>query len=232
MFLGFSPSSEAVRVRRKIAPIHGYCGPNSSGKTLGMLTDGRPAVLAGLPILSTVRIHDIVDSRPCDDPRCDCDKSDEGRHRAAYSGWVPWRNWQDFLDFDRGEVWADEVTGVMASGDFSTLPGEVSDRLMQLRRAEIVFRWTAPAFARADKKLREVTQAVTVCTGFMGKRSPEHAWVQNRAFLWLTFDARLLDDFDNKASRLRASVRQVAFKPDAFDLYDTFAPVYRLDHVR
>jgi len=220
---------KAAKARRKVA-IHCYSGPNGSGKSAAMVLDGMAAVRAGLPILSTVRVLDFLDPRPCDAWSCDCDKTDPARHLAAYEGWIPFRCWQDLLDFQGpGEVWMDEVTGVANSNDWASMPSVIGDRLMQLRRSELVVRWTSPSFDNGNKKLRQVTQAVTVCRGMASKRVKGHAWGQNRFFMWLTFDARLMDEFSNEAKRLKAYIRQFVWKPVSFAAYDTFESVLRLD---
>lgn len=220
---------KAVELRRR-APTHCYSGPNGSGKSLAMVMDGLAAVDAGLPVLSTVRILDRLNPRRCDDPSCRCDKGDDGRHAAAVPNWVPFTCWQDFLDFTGpGEVWMDEIGGVASSGDWSSLPSPVGDRLHQLRRAEIRLRWTSPAFSNGNKKIRQITQAVTVCRGMAPIVSEEHMWGLNRFFMWLTFDARLMEEFDNEAKKLKAYARQFAWKPDAFRAYDTFDAVLSLD---
>jgi hypothetical protein len=225
----------AVR-RRKLAFIHAYCGSNSAGKSLAMVTDGLAALRAGVPILSNMRIHDVNNPRPCEDDNCrypahDLDHPDHARHMAAAPNWIPFRTWADFLDFSGGEVWADEITDVASSDSWSQLPTEAASKLQALRRGEIVWRQTSPDFARTDKKIREVVQAVTVCHGRFSRQLPGHVWRSNQLFVWMTFDARLLTDVDNQMKNVRAQLRQVSWRPQAFTAYDTYAPVIRLDHV-
>lgn len=236
MPLGFMVGSAAVTRARKLAHIHAYTGSNGSGKTLAMTTHGLPALVAGVPILSNLRVHDVVNPRPCDDPECtypahDPDHPDHDRHMAAAPNWVPFRSWADYLDFSHGEVWADEITSVAAASDWSQLPSEVADKLQQQRRNELVWRQTSPDFARTDKRIREVVQAVTVCHGFVSMTMPDHVWRSNQLFFWLTFDARLMVDVDPAMKKVRAQLRQVSWRPWRLGVYDTYAPVIRLDHV-
>lgn len=236
MPFGFMFGDAAVRRGRKLAHIHAYTGSNGGGKTLCLVNHGLPALVAGVPILSNLRIHDVLNPRPCDDPDCwypahDPQHPDHSRHLAAAPNWVPFRTWADYLDFSHGEVWADEITSIAGSGDWSQLPSEVADKLQQQRRNELVWRQTSPDLARTDKKIREVVQAVTVCHGFASRQLPDHVWRSNQLFVWMTFDARLLTDVDNQMKKVRAQLRQVAWRPKAFQAYDTYAPVLRLDHV-
>lgn len=156
-----------------------------------------------------------------------------GVHAAAHPLWIPWTRWDQLLSFNFGRVMADEMTGIASSRDSQTLPSEVLNHLQQLRRADIPFAYTCPDWARADKSLREPTQAVTVCTGFFATEAPmqgdmERVWKARRLFKWQTYDARTLDELtEGRRNDLGAEVVEWHWGPDshAFSSYDTFAPV-------
>lgn len=231
------PSSTAVR---RGAPISGFVGPNGGGKTYAMLESTIPSLRAGRTVLSTVRLLDGDNPRPCDDEACYCDKTDPVRHSAAHPCWVPWGGidgWQQLLEADHCDVLADEVTGVASSRESSSLPAAIANLLVQLRRRDVVLRWTAPNWRRADVIIRECTQMVTVCTGFypqMYQGEDERAWSQNRLFKLTSFDAALMDDFEaGKTDKLDAWTRQWIWRPknDAAAWYDTYDSVSSIGSV-
>ena len=69
-FLGGDKQSQVARARRRMYPIHFYVGRNGAGKSLAAVYDTMPDLDAGLPCLSTVRLLDFRNPRPCDDPNC------------------------------------------------------------------------------------------------------------------------------------------------------------------
>jgi hypothetical protein len=159
-----------------------------------------------------------------------------GVHEAAHPLWIPWTRWDQLLRFNFGRVLADEMTGIASSRESQTLPSEVLNHLQQLRRADIPFAYTCPDWARADKSLREPTQAVTVCTGYLKTEAPlfgdqERVWKARRLFNWRTYDARALDQLtEGKKQDVGAEVKDWHWGPSslAFRLYDTFAPVLQV----
>lgn len=160
-----------------------------------------------------------------------------GVHEAAHPLWIPWTRWDQLLRFNFGRVLADEMTGIASSRESQTLPSEVLNHLQQLRRADIPFSYTCPDWARADKSLREPTQAVTVCTGFLKKAMApaegelERVWKPRRLFKWQTYDARALDQLtDGKKADVGTEVSDWHWGPSslAFRAYDTFAPVLQV----
>jgi hypothetical protein len=117
----------------------------------------------------------------------------------------------------------------------------VANALVQLRRRDVVFRWTAPSWSRADLIIRECSQAATLCTGFLpvsvdagDAEAPDRMWRHRRLFRWLTYDASLLDEFT--AGR-RENLQRWAFDmhwgpgSPAFLGYDTFDAVSSIGHV-
>lgn len=157
-----------------------------------------------------------------------------GVHAAAHPLWIPWSRWDQLLAFNFGRVLADEMTGVASSTDSSqTLPSEVMNQFQQLRRSDIPFSYTCPDWARTLKGLREPTQSVTVCKGFMPVEAPlngdqERVWKARRLFKWRTYDARALDQLtEGKRQEIGVDIAEWHWGPTsvAFQAYDTFAPV-------
>lgn len=203
---------------RQHQAIHGYVGPNGGGKTLAMVYDTLPSLAAGRRVLSTVRLVDPA----------------TGEDHPSY---VPLTSWRQLADpsLRSADVLLDEVTGVASSRSFASLPPQLLNLFVQLRRRDIVLRWTSPNFARADAVLREVTRAVTVSKGYMPKRDPESRWPQNRFFVWITYDSIEFSDFElAKRDSLKPLLRQMTFRgknmPAALH-YDTLDSVTMLDHV-
>ena len=232
------------RDRRKTIPIHGYVGHNGMGKTLAMVWDTLPALELGRPVLSTVRILDYENPRLCDDPACDSPNHDV--HMAAHPNWVPFTRWSQLVEWSWGDVLMDEVSGVASSRASMSMPSIVETILQQLRRGDVMLRWSAPSWDRADTIIRSCSQAVTVSRGLMpvpaiDADGNERMWRHRRWFVWRTFDAREFNEFSdpqqsrqvNARKRLRPMLRDRHWGPGspAFDAYDTFDQVLSLDSV-
>lgn len=146
--------------------MHFYAGRMGSGKSLAMVFDTLPDLDEGRPVISTVRLLDFRNPRPCDDLACGCDKSDPARHRAAHPAYTKWTSWGQLLDLPRnGVAVADEITGVADSSEQSGIPSVITNQFAQLRRKDVVLRMTGLSYIRAAKRLREGTVAVTACRG-------------------------------------------------------------------
>lgn len=246
------------RALRRGFPIHGYVGPNGGGKTCAMIWDTMPALEAGRPVLSTVRLLDYTNPRPCEgwisSPDLDghrecpiCARGDDYAHGQAHPLWLPFTSWRQLIDFRAGDVLMDEVTGVASSRDSHTMPSPILNHLMQLRRADVTLRFSAPAWRRADTGIREVCQAVTSCKGLLKKAVPagpgeeQRVWHHRRLFVWKTFDAYQFEDFTTSMTvykggakpRLRALKSEMHWGPDspAFAAYDTFDAVLAIGAV-
>lgn len=256
------------RAARRGWPIHGYVGPNGGGKSTAMAWDTIPSLMAGRPVLGTVRILDFKNPRPCNDDECAADpdsghfirslprpevveaafavEADSSRrvalmrslgevtgiHQAAHPLWIPLTDWQQVLDARGVDLLLDEVTGAASSREHAGLPSAVANKLVQLRRNDVVVRWTAPAWARADKIIRECSQAVTFCTGHMPVRVVDEGcdrqWRNRRMFRWKTYDANAFEDFTvGKRDELPALTRDWHYGPwaEAFGVFDTFDAV-------
>lgn len=228
------PVSERARARRRSLPIHAYVGPNGSGKSASAVWDSLPSLDVGRTVLSTVRLLDWRNPRPCDDETCT--SPDHATHRAAHPAYVPLTEWHQLLDAERCDVIMDEVTGVASSRESSGMPAAVANLLVQLRRRDVVMRWTAPAWSRADKIIRETSQAVTYCRGYLAVESgdADRMWRQRRLFRWTTYDAAEFEEFTaGKREQLRPEIGQWFWGPgsDVFDAYDTMDAVATIGHV-
>jgi hypothetical protein len=211
---------------RRGYPIHAYIGANGHGKSLAMMHDTWLSIAEGRPILSTVRVLDP-------------------RTNEQYAGYTPLRRWSQLLEFRDGDVLFDEVLGIAASEAGKALPKAVQLLLNQLRRRDILLRWTAPSWSRANVVLREVTQAVSMCRGYLPRYQSAGGrhWGMNRLFRWNTYDAMEFTTWsDNKEHNLKGKQNAWAFrevpwwfpgKHGAAELagasYDTFDAVDNVD---
>lgn len=170
---------EAGREIRRGLPIHGYFGRNGNGKSLAMVHDTLPDLYAGEPVLSTVALLDAETGDP-------------------YPNFTRLTNWEQLMSFSAGAVLFDEIVGVAGAREGMSLPVQVQNFLVQLRRDDMALRWTAPSWARADKIIRETSQGATLCRGFMPKRVVDQngrqmTWRQRRLFIFKTYNA---EDFE------------------------------------
>lgn len=140
-----------ARARRRSFPIHAYIGANGGGKSMCAVFDSLPTLAAGRPIVSTVRILDPATGEP-------------------HPLWVKLDDYRTLLQVEKCDVILDEVTGVASSRESSGMPAAVANLLVQLRRRDVALRWTAPNWKRADTIIREVSQGVTLCVGFLPER--------------------------------------------------------------
>ncbi len=240
------------KLRRQYA-IVAAVGSNGGGKTACMVFDTLPTLLAGRPVLSTVRLLDFENPRPCDGFRwdgvysvmrpCELPADEDGSHaghRAAHPLWVPFTQWDQLHDAEHCDVFMDEVTGIASSRESHAMPGEIGNRLNQLRRADVVLRWTAPSWKRADTIIRECTQVVVSCRGFFAKTheapegEPERMWRERRLFVWRSFDAYAFEDFTaGTRERLKPLGTDWQWGPGSvtFDAYDTYDAVLSIGTV-
>lgn len=232
-------------------PITGFVGPNGSGKSAGMVWATLPTLSSGRRVLSTVRLLDFENPRDCEG----CDSPNHvmpvlapaegpfdlgaGRpqavigtriHRQAHPCYVPFTHWQQLLDAEHCDVLMDEVTGVASSRESQSMPAPVANKLVQLRRADVVVRWSAPSWARADKIIRECSQMVVYSRGYLAKQSgdADRQWRERRMFRWQMFDASDFEDFTaGKREQLRPALQDWHWGPGSpvFDAYDTYDSV-------
>lgn len=222
-----------ARIRRRGYSVRAYVGSNGSGKTLAMVHDLLPTLIeTERQVLSTVRILDFEDPRPCEDARCLSPDHGAPQHFAAHPRWIDWRSWADVLAVDHTDVLADEISSVASSRGAMALPRAVETALQQQRKPENTFSWSGPEFARADSVLRGVTKLATVCRGYLPDWQSDglSAWPRNRLFVWGSYDVEFAQSFEAAADqRVKAKRRafQVMWGPGsaAFRAYSTFDSV-------
>lgn len=200
-----------------MVPIHAYIGENGGGKSLAMVHDTLPSLEQGRRVLSTVKLIDPATGLP----------------HASYERLT---DWGQILDAEHCDVLFDEVVGIASARESQGLPVQVANLLVQLRRRDVVLRWSAPAWARADKIIRETTQAVTLCKGQLGKRDPgsPRMWASKRLFKWRTFDAFAFDQMTTGQIDKQPSSSVAWFwgpRSRAFASYDTLDAVERVGDV-
>lgn len=206
---GRLPHGNGKVSRRRACPIMAYVGANGSGKTQTAVLDSLPSLQAGRLVYSTMPLLDRATGEP---------------HRA----YRPF-SWEAFLAEEHCDFLLDEVIGLASSRESSSMSPEVQARLNQLRKPDIVVRWTAPAWPRADRILREVTQAVTDCRGYLSAHGEDgELWPHRRLFRVSTYDTASFDEWTaGRRERVDAVCRQWYWGPRsaARGAYDTSAQV-------
>lgn len=221
-------TTRGIKKRRSV-PIHGYVGLNGHFKTWSMIRDTLPSIALGRRILSTVAILDPFTGNP-------------------HPLYVPFRSWSQLHDFRDGDVLLDEVTGIMDSRD-SGMPKHVRRLLPQMRRANVLVRWTGIDWDNSDRRLRQLTQAVTKCRGHLPNKKLQRAqgtsdalslWAPNRLAFLTTYDAQTLTQSNDgaqlaqepeKKRRARVLFRELAWAPGSltFSAYNTLDAVLAVD---
>lgn len=230
---GLSPNDPTLWTRgirrRRSAALMGYTGLNGMGKTFAMVRDSLPSLAMGRRILSTVAILD----------------PHTGNNHPLYTPFTSWLQLDDFRD---GDILLDEVTGAMDSRD-SSMPKKVRKQLPQQRRVNNRVAWTGIDWDNSDRRLRQITKAVTKCAGHF----PDHSltrstgtkdivtmWAPNRLFVFTTFDASKMTQSDDgkqltqdtqRKTRARVLGREFVRGPGsiAFKCYNTLDSVHSID---
>lgn len=240
-FQGSEAKRNRARKLRRAYAIHFYSGKNGGSKSAAMVHDTIPDLDAGTPVLSTVRLIDFRNLRDCDDPECSDEIGHLKGHKAAHPAYVPLTDWVQLLEWEKGPILLDEITGVADSNESAGLPAAVGNKLAQLRRADVAVRMTGLNFIRANKRIREATTAITRCSSTFpvityAEDGSEKMWKQRRWATWHTYDAKSLplDDHTEaayeKADHLVTSHLWLPTS-DAIHFYDTYAPVLTVGHV-
>jgi hypothetical protein len=163
---GLTPDAAASRKRRGLA-IHGYVGANGSGKSL-LVAEDTLRTLQGISWACenpdhlhtmmgvTSGTRRVLSTMPFITP--------SGKPHPLYD---PLTEYSQLLTAEHCDLILDEVGGAVASSTADDLPMGVKAKLQELRRSEVVCRWTAPSWSRASKVLRETSQGVTLVQGFM-----------------------------------------------------------------
>lgn len=213
--------SKGIRKRRSV-PIMGYIGLNGSFKTATMIRDSLATLAMGRRVLSTVELLDPWTGNP-------------------HPLYERFEEWSQLHHFRRGDILLDEVTGVMDARD-SGMPKHVRRILPQMRRHDVFIRWTGINWDNTDKRLRQVTQAVAQCRGFMPAKTAATSadqldlWPKKRLAFVTTYDAQTLTTAEDAAAitqdehkkrRARVLHRELWWGPGslAFQAYNSMADV-------
>ena len=195
-FMARTSSGVNAVQRRRSMPIRAYIGPNGAGKSLAAVRDLLPSLDAGRTVYSTVPLYDASTG-------------------DLHPGYRRFESWEQLMHAQHADFFADEISGIASSRDHNNLHSEVINRLHQLRKVDVTFSWTAPAWRRADLSLREVTWAVTECRGFLAdsaavKRDDGAVlWAPRRLFRFSTYDMRDFDEWTaGKRERVRPEVAE------------------------
>lgn len=182
--------------RRRSMPIRAYIGPNGSGKSLAAVRDLLASLDGGRTVYSTVPLYDAATGE-------------------LHPGYRRFESWEQLMHAEHSDFFADEISGIASSRDHNNLHSEVINRLHQLRKIDVTFSWTAPAWRRADLSLREVTFAVTECRGYLPDNSVAKRedgailWAPRRLFRFSTYDMRDFDEWSaGKRERVRPEVAE------------------------
>jgi hypothetical protein len=216
--------------KRRGTPIMGYNGLNGDGKSFCMVRDTLADLAAGRRVLSTVALLD----------------PHTGNNHPLYT---PFRHWSQLDDWRDGPILLDEVTGVMDSRE-SGMPKKVRKKIPQMRRANAPIRWTGINWDNSDRRLRQITKAVTICRGFLpkglggsfnGSADSVEMWLPNRLFLFTTYDTSTMNQSedgqqltqdDKKKNKAKVKKRELVWGPKslAFDCYNTLDAVDSIDN--
>lgn len=230
-------------------PIQAFVGPNGGGKTYGAVHKAvLPSWAKGRPCYSNLRLY----------------PERAGYHKDLYVPLTSWRQLANLKPIRKGGtggvVLLDEISSVLPSRQAQTVPPDLLRRVNQLRKVDVVLVWTAPAWARCDLALREVTRSVTVCKGRLPdayRRIPGTAnwltpsgdvlvedghkvrdstgWGANRWFVWTTYDAESYEGEFTEGAAAKAKPKGIQhhWRPfhDTGELYGTLDEVGLLDHL-
>jgi hypothetical protein len=229
---------------RRACPIIIYSGVNGGGKSLAMVHDSLLSLQQGRRVLGTCCILDWSNPNAkelhADAPEGECNPA------AHHKLFVKLVDYQQLLaDTRNADVLADEVTGIASSRGSMTLPAEVADLFVQMRRRDAVLRVSTPNPQRCDVIIREVAQELVMCKGALRKkvvvRELDEAtgevvpvtkmWYSRRLFLWKRFDVQAYEaSMQSKAQKARPKGFQLFWRPGsvAERAYDTYSSVSRL----
>ncbi|MDQ0733481.1 hypothetical protein [Arthrobacter sp. B1I2] len=160
-------TEDIARRKRRAMPIMGYIGANGAGKSMLAAHDSIPT-LKGIHWscnnIDHLHTHEgrthgtrrVLSTMPFITPS-----------GAPHPLYVPLTDYSQIISAEHVDLILDEVGGAVASTTGDDIPMGVKASLQELRRREVVCRWTAPSWSRASKVLREVSQGVTLTQGFL-----------------------------------------------------------------
>lgn len=194
-----------LRFRRIVAgaPIVGFTGVNGAGKSLLMHSENIADLAEGRRVISTTPIV------------------------SPWGNSEPLLSLRQLLELRDCTVAIDEVAAVFSSRGTQSLPDEVSTFLQSMRHQKVTLRWAAPAWARADKQLREVTQVCVNVLPMVKYRVPGEFWPKARFILAGALDCTTVG-VDNVPEKVIARRIYLPKKLPAFGRYDHEADVSRI----
>ena len=226
--------TKSMRKRRSV-PIMGYTGTSGHGKSASMVRDTLASLHMGRRILSTVEILDAHTGNP-------------------HPLYTPFERFSQLDDFRDGDLLMDEITGIMDSHE-AAMPKRVRRILPQMRRRNVLVRWSGIDWDNSNRRLRQMTQAVTASRGYFPDRSVMRVdsgtfdaiplWAPNRIFHLITRDAQMMNKSEDSAQLSGATQNRKTQtkKPkilawelwkgpgsDAFRSYNTLGDVLAVDN--
>jgi len=227
----YKTKNTAMRTRRGIK-IHAYVGPNGGGKSLAMINDTIPTMNGDTWVCNnhdhfhykaygqTTGLRKILSTVRLVDPRT-------GKDHPLY---IRFHDFRQLLSAEHCDILMDEIVGVASAYEGMSMPTQVNNILMQLRRRDVTLRWTTPNWSSAAKRIREVSKAVTYCVGRFAVYADGASWPSNSLFEWKTYDAGNFEQFTvgtrNNAVPITFEWYARIFKKNKADaLYDTLSEV-------
>lgn len=186
------------------APIVGFTGANGMGKTLVAVSCiVNDDLRQGRPVYSTVPIA------------------------SKWGDSLPILTFRQLLDLRDCTVFLDEVAAIFSSRDSMLVPREFDIFLQTLRHRGVTLRWTAPAWARADVRVRECTQVVVGCHGVGKVKVQGSFWRRPMLTLCGALDTTgiAVDAAPEKVLRRRIFIPQALV---GWGAYDTHADTPRI----
>ena len=214
---------------RAIAPITAAVGKNGSGKSLALVERViLPSLRLGRPVVSNMRVF-----RSPDDSHLPADE------REPHPLWIPLTTPADLIGLEGATIVVDEIQSAFSSRESSKMPAQTVNDLLQLRKGDNLFAWSAPSWMRCDTTIREVTLELILCSGHLGKKVPGRLWPSNRLFRYRYFDAQDFEEFSvaaaksEQANTLKPRSRSWYWREnhDAHRLYDTYEAVGAFSHL-
>jgi hypothetical protein len=176
-----------------------------------------PSLDAGRTVYSTVPLFDAATGE-------------------LHPNYVPFRRWQQLMDAEHADFFADEISAIAASRDHNNMHSDVINRLHQLRKIDVTFSWTAPSWKRADTAIREVTWVVNDCRSYLSDRAGADAsailWAPNRLFVSRTYSMRDFEEWDlGKKEKAPLMLKEwfSGVNSREFASYDTYAAVDKIE---
>lgn len=195
------------RFRRIVAnaPIVGFTGVNGAGKSLLMHSENVADLARGRRVVSTTPI------------------------RSPWGNSEPLLSLRQLLELENCIVSIDEVAAVFPSSG-GELPFEVNLFLQGMRHQGsegVILRWAAPAWSRAAKQLREVTQVCVSVSPLLRYRVADDFWPKARFVMAGALDCTSVKLDDDPTKVLARRIYRTKALP-GFGMYDHKAVISRI----